>query len=100
MTNLKEKLSANVRRAKAAQQPEAEKPAEKDVVAKPVAAKPAAAKPAASKPPAVKPAPAKRTVAKPTPKSAPAGKSEKGTPSANVVKESGTALFPSRVWPD
>jgi len=61
MTNLKDKLSANVRRAKASQEPE-QTPA-------------AADKPAPSKP-----------AAQPT--------------SANHVKESGTALFPDRIWPD
>lgn len=74
MTNLKDKLSANVRRAKATQQPEPDTPA----AAKPAAAKPAAARPATAKP-AAKPAPAA---------------------TANVVQESGTSLFPSRVWPD
>ncbi len=66
MTNLKDKLSANVRRAKASQEPEQT---------------PAAAEPAA----ADNPAPTK-PAAQPT--------------SANHVKESGTALFPDRIWPD
>ncbi|MEW6253285.1 MAG: hypothetical protein AB1716_21810 [Planctomycetota bacterium] len=75
MTNIKDKLSASVRMAKAAQQP-APKSA-----AKP-AAKPAAAKPA--------PAPAKPVAAKPASPATHAG----------GIPESGTALFPERVWPD
>jgi hypothetical protein len=73
MTNLKDKLSASVRQAKAAQQP-VSKPA-----AKPAAPK-AEPKPAASKPAAAKPAAAKEK-----------------TPG---VPDSGSALFPDRVWPD
>lgn len=83
MTKLKDKLSASVRMAKAAQQPAA-KGAPGKPVAKPAA--PAAARPA--------PAPAKPAAApatKPaTPQAAPAG----------GIPESGTALFPERVWPD
>lgn len=90
MTNLKDKLSASVRRAKATQQPEAEKPAAEKTVQKTASAKPAT----------VKPTPAKPAPAKPAPKSVPARKPAPEATSANVVQESGSALFPSRVWPD
>jgi hypothetical protein len=83
MSKLKDKLSASVRMAKAAQQPAA-----KGAPARPVA-KPAA--PAAAKP---SPAPAK-------PAAAPAAKpATPKTASAGGIPESGTALFPERVWPD
>ena len=95
MTNLKDKLSASVRMAKANQQPaaKADEPATTET-AKPAAAKAAPAKPAASKP-----SPAK-SVAKPTPAKA---ATKKPAASANKPKEnqeSGSTLFPSRVWPD
>ncbi len=95
MTNMKEKLAASVRGAKATQAPGAAAP-EAIPPAKPVARPKAAAtkaKPAPRKPVAsarkTTPAPAKprRTAAKKTPPS-------------EGVPESGTELFPDRVWPD
>ena len=78
MSKLKDKLSANMRMVKANQKPASAQPANKPV------AKPAAAKPAASAAP------------KKTPASAPAvNKTTTGE-----IPESGTTLFPSRVWPD
>jgi hypothetical protein len=95
MTNMKEKLAASVREAKATQAPEATT-AEKSPPAKPVArpkaaatkAKPAARKPAAS---ARKSVPATRGTR------AAAAKKES---LSEGIPESGTALFPERVWPD
>jgi hypothetical protein len=78
MTTTKDKLSASVRMAKAAQQTGTDPPASQ-----------AAAKPAAGKTPAAKSAPAKAAPPKPA-VSAPAGE----------IPESGSALFPARVWPD
>ena len=77
MSKLKDKLSANMRVVKANQQP-ANKPAAKPA-AKSAASKPA--KPAASK------------------KSAPRT-SGAVADSMGEVPNSGSALFPSRVWPD
>jgi len=71
MTNLKDKLSASVRMAKASQQP----------ATKPVVAKAAPAK-APAKQPAVR-------------KALPSSKVQ-----ASVNQEGNSALFPSRVWPD
>jgi hypothetical protein len=75
MINVKDKLSANIRAVKAKQEPaETKQP------------KAAARKPAA-----------KSTAPRKSPKKAPAsGK----TTVPGDVPESGTALFPSRVWPD
>ena len=78
MTTTKDKLSASVRMAKAAQQSGIDQPASK-----------AATKPAAGKTPAAKPAPAKATTPAPA-VPAPAGE----------IPESGSALLPARVWPD
>lgn len=85
MTRLKDKLSASVRMAKAAQQPAAKsaaKPAARPV-AKPATVKstPVPAKPAATPPPAAAKPAAPRT-------------------HAGDISESGSALFPERVWPD
>ncbi len=81
MTRLKDKLSASVRKAKAAQKPEADTAAPKAATARRRA------------PRAAKTAPERQAAAaQPTP---PARR-----PSANFVEESGTALFPERVWPD
>ena len=75
MINVKDKLSANIRAVKAKQEPAATKQP-----------KAAARKPAA-----------KSTAPRKSPKKAPAsGK----TTVPGDVPESGTALFPSRVWPD
>jgi len=77
MSNVKDKLSASMRTVKAGGKP----------VAKPAAAKPAAAKLAAEK----KTAP--RKAARKTP-----AKAKPAVP--GDVPESGTELFPARVWPD
>ena len=77
MSNVKDKLSASMRTVKAGGKP----------VAKPAAAKPAAAEPAAAK----KTAP--RKAARKTP-----AKAKPAVP--GDVPESGTELFPARVWPD
>ena len=87
MTNIKDKLSASVRQAKAGQQ---------TTVAN------AAEKPAATNPPVVKPAASKPAVAKPAAR--PANKDSVTTQTAPAVPgdvpQSGNALFPARVWPD
>lgn len=75
MSKLKDKLSANMRNVKANQQAPAAETTQG--VSDKHSVKPAAA-------PASKPAPA------------PAG----GTSSSGDVPPSGSALFPSRVWPD
>ena len=75
MSNVKDKLSANIRTVKAKQEPAASKQPK-------TAAKPAAAKKTAPRKPARK-APAKA-----------------GTAVPGDVPESGTELFPARVWPD
>jgi hypothetical protein len=77
MTTTKDKLSASVRMAKAAQQTGSDQPASQP------AAKPAA-KPAAGKTPAAKAAPAKPAA----------------SAAAGEITESGSTLFPARVWPD
>jgi len=75
MSNVKDKLSANIRAVKAEQEPAATKQP-----------KVAASKPAA-----------KRTAPRKSPKKVPAkGK----TTMTGDVPESGTELFPTRVWPD
>lgn len=84
MTNLKEKLSASVRLAKATSQ-SAVKTATPSAVSKPVAAKPVAAKPVAAKP-----------VAKKTPVISPDG-AQPAPPKAVAL---GGIAFPDRVWPD
>jgi len=94
MTNMKEKLAASVREAKAAQAPGAEAPAAIRPT-KPVTRPKAAAKP--------KPAP-RKPVARAR-KSAPATAKTRGataqqTSPSEGIPESGTALFPERVWPD
>ncbi len=81
MTKLKDKLSANVRKAKAAQQVPAKKPSPERASTKPAST--AAAAPA--------PAPA----ARPSQRQAPASQARPAG-----IPESGSALFPSRVWPD
>lgn len=100
MSNLKDKLSANVRRAKATQLSE-HPPAEQLASNKPTTTKPtaprAAAKPATQSA-AVRTRARKPSAAKPAaqPAAAPQGTQR----SANFVEESGSALFPARVWPD
>lgn len=98
MTNLKDKLSASVRQAKAGQAPAA-KPAS----AKPAPTKRAAPKKSVPQKPAVKPAARKIAPESDTGK---AGSKPKVTHSsgageqASGVPNSGNALFPDRVWPD
>ena len=80
MSKVKDKLSANIRAVKAGQEPAAGEPA-KATSEKP-AARPAAKKTTAPRKPAERaPARAKTTV-------------------PGDVPESGTELFPARVWPD
>ncbi|MCX7673021.1 MAG: hypothetical protein N2Z63_05405 [Thiobacillaceae bacterium] len=74
-SNVKDKLTASVRRAKAAQPPAVTAPAAKSASRRRAPAKPA---PAASAP---------------TPPAAPQR-------SANFVEDSHRELFPKRVWPD
>ena len=75
MSNVKDKLSANIRAVKARQEPAAAKQPES-----------AARKPAA-----------KSTATRKSPKKAPASRK---TTAPGDVPESGTELFPTRVWPD
>jgi hypothetical protein len=80
MSKVKDRLSANIRAVKAGQEPAAGEPA-KATSEKP-AATPAAKKTTAPRKPAKSaPAPAKTSV-------------------PGDVPESGSALFPTRVWPD
>ena len=80
MSKVKDKLSANIRAVKAGQEPAAGEPA-KATSEKP-AARPAAKKTTAPRKPAERaPARVKTTV-------------------PGDVPESGTELFPARVWPD
>ena len=75
MSNVKDKLSANIRAVKAKQEPAATKQS------KAAASKPAAKPTAPRKSPEKAPARGKTTV-------------------PGDVPESGTELFPARVWPD
>ena len=75
MSNVKDKLSANIRAVKAEQEPTATKQP------KAAARKPAAKSTAPRKSPKKSPAKGKTTV-------------------PGDVPESGTELFPTRVWPD
>ena len=100
MTTTKDKLSASVRQAKAAQQPEAETRSaaepEKAAGKTPITPK----KPAvAGRKPATKAASAARKAPTRTRKETPAPATDKPA-TANEVRDSGTALFPERVWPD
>jgi hypothetical protein len=84
VTKLKDKLSASVRMAKAAQQSAAEQPAPEQPAAAPATtAKPRTRTTAPARPSA---APAKAPARKPAP--------------GGEIPESGSALFPKRVWPD
>jgi hypothetical protein len=93
MTNIKDKLSASVRQARAGQQagPEAaaEAPASKAPARRTAASKEKVAVP--SKPTASKPVDQKPVV-KPVPRATES--------KVNNTPESGSALFPQRVWPD
>jgi hypothetical protein len=104
VTNLKDKLSASVRMAKAAQQsadqPAPESPAPPEPAAAPATAKKSAGTGVGARPPAAKSgggaAPAETGPKAPakTPPTAPAGSS------AGEIPESGSTLFPERIWPD
>ncbi len=110
MTNIKDKLSASVRHAKAGQQSNAAKPAATRAVTLPVTTKHATSKAAANKStatrsPVAKSTPAKPAVTKPvTPNSAPVSKPNATTRTTRAttadVSQSDSALFPARVWPD
>jgi|GEM_PF-753053 len=113
MTNLKDKLSASVRQAKASQQPDTSAPAEAVVQtpeSTPVAAEkstrpatrraPAKTAPAARAPRAGKSAGKAMSAVEPAPR---APRRVTAKPAAVVpgeVAPSGSQLFPSRVWPD
>lgn len=84
MSKLKDKLSANMRKVKADQQPAA--PTKAQATAKQAAK--------AAKQPVAKPATPK-SVVKPA-----AARSETVRSAASKVAESGSTLFPARVWPD
>ncbi len=101
MTNVKDKLSASVRQARAAQSPAAadvtagetapaQPAAEKATAAKPAATRTAAARGTAAKPAASRPEARKPATPKPVPAAA----------SGNSVRDSAGELFPARVWPD
>ena len=96
MSNLKDKLSANVRRARAAQAPVADKTAEEQ----PSPTKPADTQNDTDKrtaDEAVATPPTRPTTGKPAVQQA---QTRAPTRSANFVEESGSTLFPDRVWPD
>lgn len=80
MSKLKDKLSANMRMVKANQQPAAPAKAQAAKPGKKAAAKPSATPPAANT----------------APRRAPAA----NKPMSGSVPDSGSALFPKRVWPD
>ena len=82
MSNMKDKLAANLRQVKAATTTPAAKPAAK-------APKPAKPKTRAA---TKKAAPARRVATKPK------TKASRATPSATKAKAS--SLFPTRIWPD
>lgn len=97
MTTTKEKLSASVRQAKAGQDPKAE--AESAKREEQSGAEPK--KPAQSSgKPAAKPRSGTRATAAAPRKPGPTTAKRSKPSSANEVPESGTALFPDRVWPD
>jgi hypothetical protein len=92
MSNVKDKLSANIRTVKSRQEPVTDKQARE--TSDKTDAEPAAEKPATPRKSA---APRKQAAPRKSAKKAPAsGK----TTVPGDVPESGTALFPSRVWPD
>ncbi|MFO8005351.1 hypothetical protein [Thioalkalivibrio sp.] len=110
MIKTKDKLSASVRQAKADQTPETDVPADAAETAKPAekattTAKPQSAplkqaarkRPAARKPAARKPAASARKTSTAS-GSRKAGARKK--PQSDEIPESGSALFPKRVWPD
>ena len=82
MSKVKDKLSASMRAVKAGQEPAASEPAK-----------------ATSEKPAARPA-AKKTTTTTTRKPAKSEPARAKTTVPGDVPESGTALFPTRVWPD
>lgn len=101
MTTTKEKLSASVRQAKAEQDPKAEGKPETGSAKSGGQAGAEPKKPARSTgKPAARPRSGARKAPAP-PRKPGATTAKRGKPaSANEVPESGTALFPDRVWPD
>ena len=108
MTNTKDKLSASVRQAKAAQNPDADAPAAAEAArpADKAAATAAKPRPAAPRKKAAPKKPAARKPADTAPKTKASGSTGTRKPSAakrpqpDEIPESGSALFPKRVWPD
>lgn len=101
MTTTKEKLSASVRQAKAGQDPKAEGKTDPESAkgGDQSAAEPK--KPARSgDKPAAKPRSGTRRASAAPRKPGPTTAKRSKPSSANEVPESGTALFPDRVWPD
>ena len=80
MSKVKDKMSANIRAVKTGQEPAADEPAK-----------------ATSEKPAARPAAKKTTAPRKPVKSTPA-RAKTSVP--GDVPESGTELFPARVWPD
>ncbi|TVP86314.1 MAG: hypothetical protein EA347_09170 [Thioalkalivibrio sp.] len=101
MTTTKDKLSASVRQAKAAQDPKAEGKTETESGKAGGQGPAEPGKPAQSSDgPAAKPRSGTRKTSA-APRKPAATKAKRGKPaSADEVPESGTALFPDRVWPD
>jgi len=106
MTNTKDKLSASVRQAKAAQTPDADAPLPAEAAKPADKAAATAAKPQPSAP-RKEAAPKKPTAKKPAVRK-PADAAQKAKASVSTgarkspdeIPESGSALFPKRVWPD
>lgn len=99
MTTTKDKLSASVRQAKSAQKPEAEAPPASDSQDSTDKASSSAKKPARAKPPA-KAESETRKAPTGSQKKSPATTGRGKPEAAEEVPESGTELFPKRVWPD
>ncbi len=101
MTTTKDKLSASVRQAKATQDPNAEgktrtEPAK---AGDPAVAEPKKTAPTGKKPSAQQRSGTRKPSAAPRKPGPTRAKRDKPA-SATEVPESGTALFPDRVWPD
>lgn len=106
-SNLKDKLSASVRRAKASQQADnTNEPASETLATRKAAGKSTNVKAATTKTAARMSARKSATTTRPAPTAEARSTTLTQAPpaaapsSANQVKESGTALFPDRVWPD
>lgn len=105
MTKLKDRLSASVRMAKAAQHATADpSAAEQRSTPSPTESDSAGSRPAAEKAPATRPAVPRAPAAKATPTAR--GSREPRKPPAGSasgsgdIPESGSTLFPDRIWPD